>query len=108
MKKQLEFQKKLVQSQSPQSLCFESLDVLHQFIHHLLMSFGALTVDPPICRFISFWWSDLYPCSPTCPCWCQSLVLEVILEGLRQREALDLLKSLPTHRQAGRTPTQVH
>lgn len=41
-------------------------------------------------------------------CWCQSLVLEVIFQRLGQREPLDLLKPIPTQRQAGRSPTQVH
>lgn len=41
-------------------------------------------------------------------CWGQSLVLEVIFQRLWQREALDLLKPVPTQRQAGRSPTQVH
>lgn len=41
-------------------------------------------------------------------CWCQSLVLEVIFQRLGQGEALDLLKPIPTQRQAGRSPAQVH
>lgn len=41
-------------------------------------------------------------------CWCGSLVLEVILQGLGQRQALDLLESLPAQRQAGRASAQVH
>lgn len=53
------------------------------------------------------------PESPGCErrpagCWCDSLVLEVILQGLGQRKALDLLEPLPAQRQAGRTPAQVH
>lgn len=124
MKKQLEIQKKLVQScplvwklgpqLSDHPPTFNSsfplnpslVELWTQHCEHpsipqtLIASFNFF--NPSFC------WSGLCSCTPSWLDWCQSLVLEVIFEGLRQREALNLLKPLPTHRQAGRTPTQVH
>lgn len=61
---------------------------------------------PPASR----WGLDAAPGRERRPagCWCGSLVLEVILQGLGQRQALDLLEPLPAQRHAGRTPAQVH
>lgn len=40
--------------------------------------------------------------------WAWSLVLEVALQSLRQRQRLDVMDALPAQRQPGRPPAQVH
>lgn len=79
------------------SQCGHSSFDVHPLIHSLRSSLFRLS-GGLFCVFVL----------PSRLCWCQSLVLEVIFEGLRQREAFNLLKPLPAQCQTGGTPAQVH
>lgn len=79
-----------------------SVDILQSIIPSV-----RTQVHPFILHLQNLCWPALCPCCPSWICWCQSLVLEVIFEGLGQRKALNFLKPFPTQRQAGRTSTQV-